>query len=149
MKKTIISSVICLVVGVIIGICGYYLYQKKQNTGLNNNISIETINGDPGIIKIDKVTNKPGKIEMNIKSEGKGEIKTTIKKSAFCPKIYKNSLTFILYGGIMDLQPVISYGINYRRQVFSRFHVMTGLKIDTNIYRINGFQLNLGVGVNF
>ena len=149
MKTTIISSCICLVIGITIGVGSYYFYQKKQSNNIVNNTQIEVITGEPGTIEHENIQNKPDHIEITTVSTGKGKVKTKIKKSAICPKHKKNSLSAIVYGGIQDLQPVISYGIEYRRQLLRSVHILTGIKIDTNVYMVNGFQVFIGAGVNF
>jgi hypothetical protein len=151
MKKTIISSCICLVIGIIIGILidiyGYY-YPNKTNK-LESGINVNILDGKPGTIEHEKIKNYHKHIEIVTKSKGNGKIKTTIKKESFCPKVHKNSLSAVVYAGIDGVQPVISYGLEYRRNVFSRFHVLTGAKVDTGLSKIKGFQIFIGVGVNF
>jgi hypothetical protein len=149
MKRAIISSAICSIIFYALGIGSYFLYQNRQNNQLKENIIVKTIQGNPGIIEHEKIKNYPKHIEIVTKSKGKGKIKTTIKKVDFCPKIYKNSLSFVLYGGLSDHNPNISYGLQYQRTIFSRFHLLTGIKVDTDAYRVNGFQLFAGAGVNF
>jgi hypothetical protein len=149
MKRTIISSAIFFIIGIVITLIGCYFYQNRQNNQLKENIIVKTIQGEPGIIEHEKIKNYPKHIEIVTKSKGKGKIKTTINKVDFCPKIRKNTLSFVLYGGLSDHNPNISYGLQYQRTIFSRFHLLTGIKVDTDVYRVNGFQLFAGVGVNF
>jgi len=148
-KKWIILSVSCSLVFFILGAGAYHLYQLKQSKGLEDSIEVETVKGEPGTIEHGKIKNKPKCIEFITKSKGKGQIKTLIKKVDFCPKIYKNSLTFGLSGGILDNMMLVNYGIQYRRQIFSRFHVQTGLHVITLSNMPKGFYMDLGVGINF
>ena len=147
MKKTIISHAICFIIGVIITLTCCFFYQKKRNTQLNENI---IVSGDTDKIKITKIKNKKDRIEFNVHAIDKGTIRTAIRKIDFCPKIYKNSLSFVLGGGIVNNLPIISYGIEYRYQIISRAHILTGIDIDfINGNRYYGTKAKIGVGFNF
>jgi len=148
-KSCAIIALTCLIVGISSGIGGVFFYQNNQTKDLEKNITIETIEGEYGDIFHTDLINKKETIEFKTVSKKSGKIKTVIRKKDFCPKILKNSLSVIVYGGLKDLQPNVSYGLEYRRQVFSKFHVLTGLKVDTNVYRVNGLQVFLGAGYNF
>lgn len=148
MKKIIISSSICLVIGCIIGAGSLYLFYNKKNQNIKNDIVVTTIDGPENNITIEKVKNNKENLELTISSKENGKAKTTIKKSSFCPKLPKNEISAIVYAGINQMQPSLSYGIEYRRNVFKHVHVLTGLKIDTNVYMVNGFQIFVGAGIN-
>jgi hypothetical protein len=149
MKKTIISSFICLIVGAAIGAGSVFYFQKQNAEKIANDMTVETIEGDQGSIEHEKIKDYKEHITFITKSKRPGTIKTIIKKESFCPKVYKNSLSAIVYAGIDQMQPVISYGLEYRRNVVSRFHVLTGAKVDTGLSTVQGFQVFLGAGVNF
>ena len=147
MKKTIISSSVCLVIGIIIGIGGLYLWQSKSLSEFNNSV---VITGDNDKIDHEKISNKKDHIEITTVAKKPGKIKTVIKKESFCPKIYKNSLSFIFGVGIIDLKPVVSYELQYKRQLIPRVHMLTGVQLDFingNMYY--GTMIKLGAGVNF
>jgi hypothetical protein len=145
-KTTIISSTICLVIGA----GSYYLYHKNQSNKLESGINVNILEGKPGTIEHEKIKNYPKHIEIITRSRDKGKIKTTIKKVDFCPKIYKNSLSFVLGGGIVDMKPVLSYGIEYRYQIISRAHNLTGVDLDfINGNRYYGTKVKIGAGFNF
>lgn len=137
MKSKIITGFICLTIGIALGAGGLFLYNKKQTEKLKNGITVETIEGDHGGIEHGKIKNYHDRIEFNTIAKKPGVIKTTIKKDSFCPKTYKNSLSLIVYG------PDMNYGIEYRRQVFSRVHILAGVNT------VNGFNAFVGAGVNF
>lgn len=148
-KSCVIIATICLIVGLTTGIGGLFLYQKNQTKDLEKNITIETIVGEYGDIFHTDLINKKETIEFKTVSKKPGKIKTVIKKKDFCPKIYKNSLSFILGAGIVNSKPIISYGAEYRRNIFTRFHILTGARIDFESGKIyHGFQIFVGAGLS-
>lgn len=152
-NKYIIAVSITLLIGIGIGFGGTFAY-FHYNPNIDTQISTVTVEGKKGVIKHTNWRTKGNSVKFDTISTGKGKITTTVPKNIICSKPLKNSLSFNIYAGIKNVQPTISYGIEYRRQIFTRFHINTGLKIDTGIYNnsqymVDGFQVLLGAGVNF
>ena len=151
MKKIIISSSICLIIGVIIGAGSYYLYQKKQNNQLAGGINVNILDGKPGIIKHDNFKNKKEVIEFDTTSTGKGKIKTVIKKDVFCPKIKKNIVSFNANLFYQQKYFYMGYNFDYQRVFFNNIVLNTGINVNHNLMtnEIEGIGAKIGVGYVF
>ena len=148
-KKILITATVCTFAGVAVGISGILIYQHNTAEEIQNNTVVTVIDGEPGTIQHKDFKNKKETLEFKTVSTGKGEIKTVIKKDSICPKLPKNNISAQVYAGMYELDPIISFGMQYSRNVLKHVSIMTGFKVDTDFSAVKGFQLMIGAGVNF